>query len=246
MLRQAPHEALRHSKHLADLGDSGSRMEGVKSTHHRNMARLVQTEDLFDNLILPVVGKIQVDVGEFFQRHAVAVQETLKIQLEANRADIADPKAKTDQRVGGAPSCDPIDAITAAVLEKIPDCQKIFLVSDLGDHLQLRVELRAVARGLCSIALPEPLQGQTGQKLAGRAGLGRIKAGKGEFAEFKREAAFPGDPFIICIGRRSKNAPAGCSGVRFIQQSESADAFENAEVPEVFFALTTDERGVAR
>ena len=111
------------------------------------------------------------------------------------------------------------------MLEKIPDCEKIFLVSDLGDHLQLRVELRPVTHGLRSVALQKPPHGEAGKKLAGRAGLGRIKAGKGELSEFKREAAFPGDPFIISIGRRSKNAPAGFSGVRFIQQSESADAF---------------------
>ena len=97
MLGQAPHEPIRHAKDLADFSDSGSCMEGVESTHHRNMARLVQTEDLFDNLILPVVGKIQVDVGEFFQSHAVAVQEALKIQLEAHRADIADSETKADQ-----------------------------------------------------------------------------------------------------------------------------------------------------
>ena len=79
MLCQPPHEPIRHSKHLADLGDSGSGVKGVEPADHCDMAWLVQTEDLFDNLILPVVGKIQVDVGEFFQRHAVAVQETLKI-----------------------------------------------------------------------------------------------------------------------------------------------------------------------
>ena len=82
----------------------------------------MQTEDLFDNLILPVVWKIQIDVGEFFQGHAVAVQEPLEIQLEPHRTDIADPKAKADQRVGGAPACDPLDAVAAAVLEKVPDC----------------------------------------------------------------------------------------------------------------------------
>ena len=97
MLCQPPHEPIRHSKHLADLGDSGPRMEGIESAHHSNMAWLVQTEDLFDNLILSVVGKIQIDVGEFFQRHAVAVQEALEIQLEAHWADIADSETKADQ-----------------------------------------------------------------------------------------------------------------------------------------------------
>ena len=126
------------------------------------------------------------------------------------------------------------------MLEKIPDCQKIFLVAYLGDHLQLGVELRPVARSLRSVALRKSPHGEAGKKLAGRAGLGRIKAGEGEFAEFKCEATFPGDPFIIGIGRRSKNAPAGFSGVRFIQQSESADAFHNAQVQEIGFALATD------
>ena len=97
MLRQAPHKPIRHAKDLADFGNSRPRMEGVEPAHHRNMSRLVQTEDLFDNLILPVVGKIQIDVGEFFQCHAVAVQEPLEIQLEAHRADIADSQTKADQ-----------------------------------------------------------------------------------------------------------------------------------------------------
>ena len=94
------------------------------------------------------------------------------------------------------------------MLEKIPDGQKIFLIAHFGDHLQLGVELRPVSRGLRSVALRKPPHGEAGKKLAGRAGLGRIKAGKGELSEFKREAAFPGDPFIISVGRRSKNAPA--------------------------------------
>jgi hypothetical protein len=73
MLGQPPHKAIWHAKDLADFSDSRPRMEGVEPADHRNMARLVQTEDLFDNRILPVMWKIQIDVGEFFQSHAVAV-----------------------------------------------------------------------------------------------------------------------------------------------------------------------------
>ena len=221
-------------------------MEGVEPAHHCNMARLVQAEDLFDNLILPVVGKIQIDVGEFFQCHAVAVQKPLEIQLEAHRADIADSETKADQRVGGAAARDPLDTVAATVLEQVPNGQKIFLIAHFGDHLQLGVELRPVAHGLRPVALRKSSHGEAGQKLAGRAGLGRIKAGEGELAEFKCEATFPGDPFIISLSSRSEDAPAGFAGVRFIQQSESADAFYNAEVQEVLPVFATDERGVAR
>ena len=73
MLGQPPHKPIRHTKDFSDFSDSRPRMEGVEPADHCDMAGLVQTEDLFDNRILPVMWKIQVDVGEFFQSHAVAV-----------------------------------------------------------------------------------------------------------------------------------------------------------------------------
>ena len=116
----------------------------------------------------------------------------------------------------------------AAVLEKIPDGQEILLISDLSDHLQLGVELRAVVRGLGPVALGKSPHGEACKKLAGCASLGRIKAGKGEFAESKREAAFLSDPLFIpkCIW--NEDGVLRFAGVRLIQQSKGAYAFYNA------------------
>ena len=103
-----------------------------------------------------------------------------------------------------------------------------------------------MAQGLRPVALHKPPHGEAGKKLAGRARLGGIKSGKGKFAEFKGEAAFSRDPLIIGIRIWNEKSVARFAGVRFIQQSESANAFQNAEVQEVLSAFATDERGVAR
>ena len=70
--------------------------------------------------------------------------------------------------------------------------------------------------------------------------------GKGKFAEFKCEAAFSRDPLIIGIRIWNEKSVARFAGVRFLQQSEGAYAFQNAEVHEVLSVFATDERSVAR
>jgi hypothetical protein len=121
MLGQSPHQALWHSKYLSDLGDGRPGVKSIEAANHGDMACPVKAEDFFDDRILPVMRKIEIDIREFFQSHAVTVEESLEIKFKPHGTDIADSQAKADQRVGGAPACDPLDAIAATVLEEFPN-----------------------------------------------------------------------------------------------------------------------------
>src|SRR5437667_8377595 len=86
--------------------------------------------------------EIDIDIGQFIERHAVFVEKAAEVKIETNGAHAANLQTITGQRIGGAAAGDPFDAAPAAFLEEVPHDQKIFLVANLGDDGQLLLELR--------------------------------------------------------------------------------------------------------
>ena len=147
MFGQPPGLMVGETEDLGDFGQRGAGVEGIESAHRCDMAGRVLSEKQFDDLVFPVVREIHVDVGQLVQRHAIAVEKPLKIQFEADRTNIADPEAIAHERVRRAAARDPLDSRTVAVLEQVPNREKIFRVADLRDDREFGFELGAVVGG---------------------------------------------------------------------------------------------------
>src|SRR5439155_7997437 len=112
-----------------------------ETADHRGVLRSVLFEDQIDDVIFAVVRKIDVDVRELVECHALLVEEAAEVEIEADGADAADFQAIAGERVGRAAARDPFDAAPAALLENVPHDQKIFFVADFGNDGQLLLEL---------------------------------------------------------------------------------------------------------
>src|SRR5581483_500945 len=132
----------RYAQDLGDFGKGTSRLERGKSADDCSPIRTVLFKNQINDVVFAVVRKIDVDIRQFVERHAVLIEKAAKIQIEANGADAADFKAITRQRISRAAAGDPVDAAPAAFLQDIPHDQKIFLVPDLGNDGQLLFQLR--------------------------------------------------------------------------------------------------------
>src|SRR5881628_1187927 len=93
----------------------------------------VLLEDEFYHVVLKVVGEINVDVRQLVQRHALLVEEAPEVKIKPDRADAADAKAVADQTVCRAPSRDPFNPASAALLQEVPCDEEVFLVSHVTD-----------------------------------------------------------------------------------------------------------------
>ena len=209
---------------LGDFGEGGAGVERVEPAHRRDMSRRVLAEKHFDDFVFPVVREVHVDVRQLVQRHAVAVEKPLEIQLEPDRADIADPEAIADERVRRAAARDPLDPRAAAVLEQVPDGEEIFRVADLRDDRELGLELGAVVGG--GVAILQPGVREARKKFLRRAGIRRVESRKPEGLEIEGEIALDHLPGSL---RFRKGDSSGFQGMWLIEKGERSDALQNSQ-----------------
>src|SRR5581483_5575218 len=146
-------------------------------------------EDQLHHVILEVVGKIYVNVRQFVQRHALLVQESAEIQVEADGAYSADFKTVTDEAVRRAASRNPFDAAPPTLLKEVPGDEEIFLVTNLVDDAKFLRHLWVKLFGPWSVAVAQTLDYEPPQKLARRRTVGWHERGELGFAERKIEIA---------------------------------------------------------
>jgi len=77
------------------------------------------------------MGEIDVDVGQFVQRHALLVQKTPEVKVEANGTNAADAQAIANEAVCRAPRVIHSMAAPPAFLQKIPGDEEVFFHSRL-------------------------------------------------------------------------------------------------------------------
>ena len=130
------------------------------------------------HVVFAVVGKINVNVRQFVQRHAFLVQEAAEIKIKADRAHAADAKAIADQAVRRAAARDPVDAAAPAFLQKIPGDEKVFLVTNFVDDAQFLHDLAAELPGAGAVAVrADPRSTSRRRKSLGGEPSGGVKAG---------------------------------------------------------------------
>jgi hypothetical protein len=122
--------ALCDAKNFGDFGKRAPGLESRKSADHGAMFTAIFLEDELHHVVFEVVREINVNVGQFVQRHPLFVEEATEIKVEANRTNAADAQAITNQTVRRAPSCDPLNAAPPAFLQKIPGDEKVFFIAD--------------------------------------------------------------------------------------------------------------------
>jgi hypothetical protein len=98
-------------------------------------------EEKSNHLIPAVVGKVDIDIREFVHGHPVAVEEAAKIEVEPDGADARNAEAVADEGVGGGAAGDPVDSLPAAILQEVPDEEKVVGVADFVDDLEFFGEL---------------------------------------------------------------------------------------------------------
>jgi len=121
------------TENLGDIGDGGAFAVGIEAADDGGVIGAIEIEDEFDHLIFAVVGEIEIDIGEFVEGHAFAIEEALKVEFEADGADSGNFEAIADQRIRGASSGDPRDLALATFLENLPGGEKVGFISDFRD-----------------------------------------------------------------------------------------------------------------
>ena len=247
MVGEFPHFAFRDAKHFGHFRKRAPGLEGRKTADDGAMFAAVFLEDEFHHVVFEVVREINVDVGQFVQRHALFVEEAAEIKVEANRTNAADAQAIANQAVRRAPACDPVDAAPPAFLQKIPGDEEVFLVTDFIDDAKFLHHLRAELAGAGAVAFAETLEHQPPQEIAWRRTVRRREGRELRFAEGKVEVAPLGDFMcmpqpvgMLLTGRRHfsgsaemQPASAPFFGMFLPQQRQRADALHDVVFPPV-------------
>lgn len=148
------------AEHFGDIAKGGAGLEGVEPADDGGVLGAVTVEQELHHIVFAVVGKVDVDVRQLLQSHAVAVEEALEVELKTDGADVADAEAVADERVSGTATGDPADADCRALLKQVPDGEEILLVADLGNDGEFLAELGLMLPRLGTIAVSQPIMSE--------------------------------------------------------------------------------------
>ena len=118
---------------FGDIGDGGAALEGVDGADHGDVVAAVAVEDILNDFVAAVPGEVEVDVGEFGELHALAVEEAFKAEAEAEGADVGDAEEVADEAAGGAAPGQGGDALGGAPFDDVGEDEEVFGVADLFD-----------------------------------------------------------------------------------------------------------------
>jgi len=152
-------------------------------------------EEKFNHLIPAVVGEVDIDIREFVHGHPVAVEEAAEVEVESDGADAGNAEAVADEGVGGGAAGDPVDPFPAAILQKLPDEEKVVGVADLADDPKLFGKLAenpAVEGGFWAVAAAGAVDHQATEKIGRGGAVGRGETGEAQSAEIKRKGTLFG------------------------------------------------------
>jgi hypothetical protein len=183
-------------------------------------------EEKSDHLIPAVVGKVDIDIREFVHGHPVAVEEAAKIEVESDGADARNAEAVADEGVGGGAAGDPVDSLPAAILQEVPDEEKVVGVADFVDDLEFFGELAenpAVEGEFRAVAAAGAVEHQSAEEVRRGGAVGRSKTGEAQPAEIKREGALFGKAERFT--ERSGITSAAAQGLGGGEEREVAPAF---------------------
>ena len=236
-----------NAEDFGNFGKGAAGLEGGEPADHGGLFRAISFEDKIDDVVFAVVGEIDIDVGQFVERHALSIKEAAEVEVEADRADVTDFEAITGKRIGGAAAGDPVDAPAAAFLEDVPHDEEIFFVTDLSDDGQLLFQLRSETGMVFRVAALEPFHDQAAEVGGGRGAIrGGVRRELG-FAQGEIEGAAVSDFEAVSkqfrMGREKPLHFGGWTevvlavealfGMGLAEQGQGADALDDIVLPAV-------------
>ena len=247
MLGEAADLMLGHPQHFRHVGDGAAGLIGAEAPDDCAVFAAMPGEEEVHHVVFAVVGKVDVDIGQFVERHPLGIEKTPEVEIEADGANVADAQAVADQAVGRAAPGNPGDALLPARLQEIPHEQEIFLVAHRADDGQLLVDLFGDWIGAAAVTLAQSLQHEPPQEFPRTRTIGRREGGKLRLAKGQLERAAFRDfqrvrqplgmvPAGGCqLGRRTEMEPAAEAFFRVLlpQQSPRADGLHDVELQSV-------------
>ena len=177
------------AEHLGDIAEGGAGLEGIEAADDGGVLGAVAVEKEPHDIVFAIMREVDVDIRQLLQRHAVAIEEALEVQLKADGADVADAKGIANQRISGTATRDPADTERGAFLQQMPDGEEILFIADFGDDAEFLAELWLVLFGFGSVAISQSSMSEL-VKHGGRCGTicGRV-AWKAQCFEVEGELA---------------------------------------------------------
>ena len=180
-----------HAQRAAHVADGGAGAVGDHFGRHAGPLAAVFLVEILQDFLAAFVLEVDVDVGGFVP---LAADKTLEQEVHPLRIDGGDAQAEADGRVGRRAAALAEDAATAGEDDEVPDGEKVGLVVQLFDQLQLVLDEAPHLVGHAGrVAIPRAFPSQPGQIFHRRL------ARRGEFLGIlvtqlvEREGRLPGD-----------------------------------------------------
>ena len=156
----------RQAEGFADVADGRTGAVGDRFGGDAGAIAAVLLVKVLKHFLAALVLEIDVDVGGLVP---LAADETLEEHVHSLGIDGGDAEAVADRRIGGRAATLAQDAASPGELHQIPDGEKIRLVMQLGDQLQLVLQQPAdFWRHAARPALGSPGPGELREVLVGR------------------------------------------------------------------------------
>ncbi len=161
----------RQPQRLADVADRGAAAIGDDRRGQAGPLAAVFFVDVLQHLLAPLVLEVDVDVRRFVP---LAADEPLEQQVAGRRVDRRDAQGEADGRVGRRAAALAQNVPRAGEADQVPDREKVRLVAQLADQLELVLDLLPDFRRQAGrVAFGRPLPGELREKLQRRLALGR-------------------------------------------------------------------------
>jgi hypothetical protein len=197
---------------------------------------------MFDDFVAAVPGEVEIDVGELGELHALAVEEALEAEAEAEGADVADAEEVADEAAGGGAAGEGGDAAGVAPFDQIGEDEEVAGIADLFNDGEFAAEaLEDLRRGGGAVAAIESGADLGAEELDGVVAR---EAGEADVAEIEVELAAFGDAEGVAEGLGEAAEVAGeffgrvpvvaaggeLGGVGLAEEGEGAHGLEDVEL----------------
>jgi hypothetical protein len=187
-LVDGPVRDVEHSPRVADGRTGHHRPEGDDL---RDAVAPVLLGDVVDDLVAPVHGEVDVDVGH---RLAARVEEALEEEVVLHRVDVGDLEAVGDEGAGRRPAARAdADAVPLRERDEIPDDQEVIREAHLANGLQLELQAIGELWRDRSVPLLQPFFAELDEVVEGVAVAGDGVLGQQDPPKLHRHVAALGD-----------------------------------------------------
>ena len=116
------HFTFGQTKHFTQLPHNGAKLEGIIRADKGRVVPTIPFEDVIQNKRALIGRKIDIKIG---RRTAVLVDETFKVEVQANRVHVGDANAVGHDAVGPTPSAHMKNVAVGGVFDQVPHNEEV-------------------------------------------------------------------------------------------------------------------------